>query len=282
MIPRTLVLLLLLTGCTGEDLAGRGAWTESDNSSYGKKKVTNVAVVSQFEKLEGRLERNERQLAEARAELEALDAQLGDWQRAEVDLREIRDELTATMGRQLSTTPDGAELAATYSELRRCQAWLDQAMEERTQVQVDIDAARDKVRVHESRRERWRREQEKKAGQTTIFTVDTELDEIMTSYKMTFMNLANRLMREHMDERMELDTLVRSVLTLPGERAVTRTTETIRIFRQPRDPRAMEAVERACASLNAMELTRGEPDDLRLLRLELVDAPERAAESGSG
>ncbi len=99
---------------------------------------------------------------------------------------------------------------------------------------------------------------------------------------MTFMNLANRLMQEHMRERMELDTLIRFVLTLRGERAVTRTTETIRIYRQPRDPRAMVAVERACASLNALELTRGGPDDRRRLRLELVDAPERAAEGGSG
>ena len=124
----------------------------------------------------------------------------------------------------------------------------------RVKVQVDIDDARDKVRVHESRRERWKREQEQKAGRTTIFTVDTELDEIMNSYKMTFMNLANRLMREHMDERMELDTLIRSVLTLPGERGVTRTTETIRIYRQPRDPRAMEAVERACAKAESIVL----------------------------
>lgn len=103
----------------------------------------------------------------------------------------------------------------------------------------------------------------------------------MTAYKLTFINLSMHLMDTHMGERMELDTLIRSVLTLPGERVLTQDGETIRIYRQERDPRAMAAVERACVSLNKLGLTRGPEERPRALRLELVDHPDERGEGGS-
>ena len=48
---------------------------------------------------------------------------------------------------------------------------------------------------------------------------------------------------------MEVETLIDAVLTLPGERLTTPTTETVRIYRQPRDPKVMAAVQRACEQL---------------------------------
>lgn len=75
--------------------------------------------------------------------------------------------------------------------------------------------------------------------------------------------------------REQVDTLIRAEQTLSGERVVTRTTQTVRRYRQPRDPRAMEEVAWGCASLNALVLTRGGLDDRSRLWLEWVGAPER-------
>ena len=122
--------------------------------------------------------------------------------------------------------------------------------------------------------ERTQAEREKLARKTKIFTVDVVLDEIMLAYKLTFMNLAAVLMSRYLGVRLELDTLIRSVLTLPGERMRTKTTETIRIYRQPRDPTTMEAVERACERLTALGLSRGPPEKRRRLVFALVDPPE--------
>ncbi len=70
---------------------------------------------------------------------------------------------------------------------------------------------------------------------------------------------------------MEVETLIDAVLTLPGERVTTAATETVRIFRRPRDPDVMTAVERACEEFNTLELRRGD----RALRFEMCDPPPR-------
>jgi len=105
---------------------------------------------------------------------------------------------------------------------------------------------------------------------TEIFTVDTELDEILTAYKLTFLNLSRYLQRHYLGTKMETETLITHVLTLPGQRVVTASTETIQIWRQPRERRHMEAVALACERLTAKRLHR----DKRRLRFEVVDKPE--------
>ena len=86
------------------------------------------------------------------------------------------------------------------------------------------------------------------------------------SSPLLFLNLVNVLRRDHLDTTMETETLIRAVLTLPGERRITADTETIRIYPHKRDPAAMEAVEKATASLNKRDLRRG----TRALRFELA------------
>ena len=55
-----------------------------------------------------------------------------------------------------------------------------------------------------------------------VFTIDTELDEIMTAFRVTFMHLSALLVRDYLGATpMSLDTLIRGVLTLPGERVLT-------------------------------------------------------------
>ena len=68
---------------------------------------------------------------------------------------------------------------------------------------------------------------------------------------------------------MELDTLIRAVFTLPGERVVAARTETIRIYRHPRDEQVMKLVEQACRLLTSKRLVR----DSRRLIYEVVEPP---------
>ena len=89
-----------------------------------------------------------------------------------------------------------------------------------------------------------------------VYTIDVELDEIMTGFKLTFMNLCRYFCRKYLaDEHVELETLIQAVFSLPGERVRTETTETVRIWRQPRDRRFMPLVEHACAALTARRLS---------------------------
>ena len=75
-------------------------------------------------------------------------------------------------------------------------------------------------------------------------------------------------MREYLGCSMQLDTLIESILTLPGERVQTATEEIVRIHHQPREPASMALVARACAHINTLSLRRS----TRTLRME-VSAP---------
>jgi transposase len=262
--------------------AGNGRVGLNVHHGYGKKKVTNVTVVSTLDKLSGKLKRCETELEQTIVNRDALTTMYDDWVATEVDLREMREQVSAEMEQRVaSENVVDAKLIECYTELARLQRWLDEARDELLRVVPKLDKAKERVHALEGRRMRLQLEQEKKRGHTRIFTVDTELDEIMTAYKMTFMNLAKRLMDTHMKEPMELDELIRAVMTLPGERVSSASMETIRIYRQARDSRVMTAVERACASFNELKLTRGPDEKPKQLRFELVDAPTPAVTNGS-
>src|SRR5690606_30917897 len=248
---------------------------------YGKTKVQNVAVIDRLERIEAKCERAREKMQQVRAAIseheddvaaqaaandrvEARRAEL----RAEVDKRlRLDTRITRAHRRDYETLQafDGA-LPKMRKTLHAHEAALRREIERLTELQASVA--------------RWEAEHARWKSRTEIYTVDVELDEIMTAYKLTFLNLSRTLMRDYLDVDWQVDTLIRSVLTLPGERARSATTETIRIDHQPRDSAAMAAVRTACDRLNALELYRTEGEDRRRLRFELKPPPAVAARSG--
>jgi hypothetical protein len=108
---------------------------------------------------------------------------------------------------------------------------------------------RDRV---EMQRSKLSEERERLAENTTILTVDTELDDIMLGIKCMFIHLGQRLLREYLGLKLEMDSLIRRVLTLPGEMDIDASGQTVavRIYRNPKDPEVTAAVARAVELLN--------------------------------
>ena len=178
----------------------------------------------------------------------------------------MQEELRSHIARGGTITE---ELQETQHILAQWETWIEPAERTlRTLRQRHQDLHR-KADRHLARAEAKEEVHQELARKTEIYTVDVELDAIMTAYKLTFMNLASTLMSEHQNVHWQLDHLIQAVLTLPGRRRQTPNLEVIELFRQPRDPATMEAVERACKSLNARELRRGP----RLLRFSVIDRP---------
>ena len=248
--------------------SGKGRVGLDVHHGYGKSLATPLALINELEQLDDTLRRCVDQRAQATEQVATLREAREDWKRADADLRLLRDEihgeLSVRVAEQDTLGPQFVELHTAQSRVQR---WLDETRDQLDVTQKQLDKVQRTVSRLDARESRLQADIDKKTKQKTLYTVDTELDEIMTAYKVTFMNLAQHLMEVHTQDNMELDTLIRSVLTLPGERVTTETTETIRIYRQPRDPRAMRAVERACGSLTALSLVRNG----RALRFELTD-----------
>ena len=146
--------------------------------------------------------------------------------------------------------------------------WLGAANAEMKRHEGQGDDVKDKTQVEVTRHTRWRAERDKLEKRREVYTVDATIDQVMTAFKLTFMNLCGLLMSRYFDgKRLSLDTLIRAVLTLPGQRVTTRSTETIQIWRQPRDPETMRVVEEACKALTERGLVRDE----KRLCFEVVD-----------
>ncbi|MCP3957019.1 MAG: hypothetical protein GY719_04120, partial [bacterium] len=205
---------------------------------YGKKKIQDVAVMDKLDKLQGRERRVAVDKARHESRLAPLGEQLSDWQGV---ISDLEPELTAN-GAALAAglqpgAEAGADLAGVFETYQTYGRWLDEARRESGILGQEIDSATQAIAECDAKELRLADERRRLERRREIFTVDVELDEVLTAFKLTFMNLCCVLMKQYLGKWMELETLIDAVLTLPGERVVTPTTETVRIFRPRRDAR---------------------------------------------
>jgi len=238
---------------------------------YGKKKVQNVAVLDKIERLEGQIRGAERKLGQAQAKLDdSRDAAEDHGIRIaglERHIPKMREKVASVMASDSPPTRQGRE---DFHCLTVYEEWLTTSHAQATEADNQVRALEDNVTHSQKTIERKQEERAAALKRVDVFTVDTELDEILIGFKLTFLNLCAYLLRAYFpDINVETTTLIDHILTLPGDRVRTHATETIRIYRQPRETRFMEPVERACELLTARRLMCGE----RRLRFEVVDKP---------
>lgn len=246
---------------------GSGSVGLDVHHGFGKLKIDNIAVIDRHDKLVIQLSRLDANLIRHRAALKPLADEHAPlraaFDRTAPAIRQRRAAFNAAF--------DKGRLVDDQAGLRRWEAWVDAARTKLEDLTPTITKIERQIHAAAAAREQKQAELEKLATKRQIFTVDVELDEIVMAFKFTFMNLCAVLMKSYLGLDMEIETLIDSVLSLPGERVTTATAETVRIFREPRDPRAMAAVERACVALTARQLRRGD----RILAFELADPPPR-------
>ena len=234
----------------------------------GKRKVDNVSVIGRRDTLKAQLARLDEALDRLRPELAEAEEWRDILQQAIDDTRPKIEQDRAAFAAAMGDHAD--DLAERHAELELWQRWLERRRDELQDVSDRIAKLRHQVTTFEARRAAKQVERDNLATQQRIFTVDVELDQLMTALRLTFMNLCGLLMSRYLPgPTLQLDTLIRGVLTLPGERARTSTTETIRLYRHDRDAGLMERVDEACQRLTARELRR----EGRTLRFELVEPP---------
>ena len=248
---------------------GSGAVGLDVHHGYGKRKVDNLAVIDREEKLRSQMARLDTAIAKRRVAVQDLDDQERGWQEAYERRAPLVQHERAVFDAAMERGELTDEIRERYRLLRLWEGWIDKTRDHLAELARERAKLRELISDEEGARARKLADAARLSSHRHIFTVDVELDEIMTAFKFTFMNLCGVLMTEHLGVNYEIETLIDSVLTLPGERATTAEMETIRIFRQDRDAKVMAAVEQACASLTARGLRRGQ----RLLRFEMADAP---------
>jgi len=237
---------------------------------YGRRKVDNVAVLDRLDKIQGYTRKLDIRVKKGQQNAQALRAEVTEKSLAINRVSERLDALRAELDASVAQGRAGtATFKERYASARALESWLASNRNDVASQAEDAVVLERKVKTARSRRKSLQDEQAILDSRRRIFTVDVELDELMTAFKLTFMNLCGVLMTQYLGKQMQLDTLIRGILTLPGERVRTPTTETIRIYRHERDRQLMPLVEAACQKLTEQEMVR----DKRRLRFEVVDRP---------
>lgn len=238
--------------------------------------VANVAVVTQLERIAGRIERIRDSLRELREEQEDMKAEAKrtarEDRKAQSALTTRRRRLDARVDRGRTNGTAFAKVALEHQEaLVRAETTAHTA----EKANAAYTRAEERIEKFTEELNELLGRQKHLEPQRSIRQLDVAQDEVLTATKLTASQLISFVLREYLPQHpMTPETFANRIFTIHGRKEVGRKRERILFYKNPRDPEMTVAMRDACKRLNRRQLTRGG----RTLRYELVDAPD--AEGG--
>lgn len=220
--------------------------------------VSNVAVVSELERLESRATRDAETLAQLAAEADecARTAEECDreHQRAQSALATQRgrlDELIAqskTTGKAFAVTALDHQRALVQAEsCAKAAAKARAALDKKTARRTRLEAQGNEITARRAHLE----------PQRTIRKLDVAQDAILTATKLTAAQLISFVAREYLSSfAMTPETFIQRVFTIHGRKELREREELIVFYENPRDPAVNNALHDACEHLNKRILQR--------------------------
>ena len=133
-------------------------------------------------------------------------------------------------------------------ELGQCEAQINKYLrQQKTSEKVHKDDFK--------RSMRYLKEDKRIRDKDKVYRIDTELDQIMTCFKMSFVNLCSLFLTKCMNhERFELQTLFESIFQLGGEAFINGGEKIIELEMNPKEPNLMDKLNKGLYILNTMDI----------------------------
>jgi hypothetical protein len=178
------------------------------------------------------------QLKKPLQEVEAIEEQLVPLYQQE---RRLREKSMIVEGKRVFGEADSTELKQCEDRINKC---------------LRQQKAIEKEHKDDFKRLKWCLKEEKRIrGKDKVYRIDTELDQIMTCFKMSFVNLCSLFLTKCMDyEKFELLTLFESIFQLGGNSFVVDGKKTIELEMNPKEPKLMDKLEKGLHILNTMDI----------------------------
>jgi hypothetical protein len=160
--------------------------------------------------------------------------------------RAIREKSTIVDGKRVLSEADAMELP-------QCEARINKCLRQQKTIEKEHkdDFKRLKSCLKEEKRIR---------GKDKVYRIDTERDQIMTCFKLTFVNLCSLFLTKCLDrEKFELLTLFESIFQLGGDALATDGEKIIGLDMNPKEPELMDKLDKALRVLNTMDIY--DPDE---------------------
>jgi len=171
-------------------------------------------------------------------EIEAIEEQLAPLYSKE---RRLREKSEIVDGKRTMNEVDSIEL-------QECEKQVNKYLRQQKVVEREHkdDLKRLKMCFREERRIR---------DKDKVYRIDTELDQIMTCFKMSFINLCSLFLTKCMShEKYELLTLFESIFQLEGTAFVDYEKKFIELEMNPKEPELMRKLNNGLSVLNEMDV----------------------------
>ena len=239
--------------------------------------VSNVAVVTELERLQCRATRNAEALQKLTAETEqrARDAE----QRTREQER-AKEALATRRGRLNKLVAQGKTSGKTFARTALDHQQALARAEESTKAAQKATAASNNNSARRAKLEQQNVDTAARQAhlepQRTIRQLDVAQDAILTAVKLTALQLIVFVLREYLTSlAMTPETFLLRVFSIQGRKELRPGQQLIVFYENPRDPKINEALRHACDILNRRAIRR----DDRALRFA-VEPPPKKRKSG--
>ncbi len=205
---------------------------------YGKKLEDYDNMKERYSKIKKTIKKLRTKLKNPLREIEKIEKELASLYRRE---RKLREKSKIELGKRVLDVSDSEELKQIKREIDKCL---------RSQKAIEKPHKEDFAKLKENLKEEGRIRFKDK-----VYRIDTELDQIMTCFKLSFANLCSFLLTQCMNhERYELVTLFESIFQLDGNVKITDSEKIIKLKRNPKEPMMMKKLETCIQKLNGMNI----------------------------
>jgi transposase len=207
-------------------------------AGYGKQKQADDRVLKRQEELKRNIQKLRTQLAEPLARIAEKERLIDSLVRIE---RPLREKSRIVDGKRVLPKADEKRFIELGKQIRSCM---------RSMKSIEKQEARSFRRLRKAEKA-WLRLQ----GKETVYKVDVELDQIMTFFRVSLVNLYSYLVQELLgSSSIAMIRLVQSVLLLPARIRETANRKDVLLDYNAKEPEMMERVRLGLQRINALGL----------------------------
>ncbi|MBC8394791.1 MAG: hypothetical protein H8E17_19765 [Deltaproteobacteria bacterium] len=205
---------------------------------YGKKQVADENMLARITKLEKDLEQLRDELQMPLSEISAKEQHLSA---LFIEERRLKEKSKIKDGKRIQSRVNREDLKACQRSIGKIQREI-KAIEKPFQKQFAVFG---------KKRKEFARIQNKRE----VYHVDVELDQLLTSFRLTLANLLAFLAKVILEQApIEMNTLIQSILFLPGRIEHLPSRRKVYVDRNKKDPEFMAYLEKGFSKLNAFNI----------------------------
>ena len=205
---------------------------------YGKKKVNDEKMLERIKKLETALRRSRDEL---KVPLLQISAKEQEFQTLFDEERQLKEKSKIRKGNRVQSQRNGEALEACQRSIRRIQREINEIEK----------PFKDQFVSFRRKSKEFARIQ----GKRQVYHVDVELDQLLTSFRMTLANLLAFLTKVILgDAPMEMNTLIQSILFLSGRIEHLPGRRKVYIKRNKKDLKFMATLAKGLSKLNSLNI----------------------------